>query len=342
MTFHSLRPQSRQHAATVSQWQAQGPTLWPLLKPLWDLLLPRAVVPASKANGPDPGLAPLGGSSAAMKACRTATSPRDRETGRGGRKAQVNTACSGHGSRGAATQELAGGDRTAPGREGVNPARSDNVPDTGGKAGVRREPAPPAVQQADGETLPGVSSEVGLRALRGAEIQTHRWAAQVPGQGGWRTWCLNPQGEEEGQRGEKPVAALMLLSTVGCRLCSPLMRGSVCHCSLNPGLLCVPLGCSLSRPPRKRWLPGAPSQSLSPESPRLHTVQTGPGPLPRCLQNRTPGPAGAAPSARSSRWAQTLLTAQSALWGLLAARSDRNCRIQPPRTTGAQPGLHPP
>ena len=126
------------------------------------------------------------------------------------------------------------------------------------------------------------------------------------------------------------------------RLCSPLTRGSVCHCSLNPGLLCVPLGCSLSRPPRKRWLPGAPSQSLSPESPRLHTVQTGPGPLPRCLQNRPPGPAGAAPSARSSRWAQTLLTAQSALWGLLAARSDRNCRIQPPRTTGAQPGLRPP
>ena len=95
------------------------------------------------------------------------------------------------------------------------PTRSDNVPDTGGKAGAHREPAPPAVQQADGEILPGVSSEVGLWALRGAEIQTHRWAAQVSGQGGWRTWCSNPQGEEEGQRGEKPVAALMLLSTVG-------------------------------------------------------------------------------------------------------------------------------
>ena len=39
---------------------AQGPTLWPHLKPLWDLLLLRAVVPVSKANGPDPGLAPLG------------------------------------------------------------------------------------------------------------------------------------------------------------------------------------------------------------------------------------------------------------------------------------------
>lgn len=60
MTFHSLRPQSRQRTTAVSQWQTQGPTLWPHLKPLWDLLLLRAVVPVSKANGPDPGLAPLG------------------------------------------------------------------------------------------------------------------------------------------------------------------------------------------------------------------------------------------------------------------------------------------
>lgn len=67
MTFHSLHPQSRQHAIAVSQRQAQSPTLWPQLKPLLDLLLLRAVVPASKANGPDPSLAPMGGSSAAMK-----------------------------------------------------------------------------------------------------------------------------------------------------------------------------------------------------------------------------------------------------------------------------------
>lgn len=107
------------------------------------------------------------------------------------------------------------GDYRAPGRGGFNPARSVHAPDTGGKAGLGREPAPPAIQQAVGETLPRLSSEVGLRALRGAEIQTHRWAARVSGQGSWRTWCSNTQEEEEGQRGEEPVAALMLLSTAG-------------------------------------------------------------------------------------------------------------------------------
>lgn len=95
------------------------------------------------------------------------------------------------------------GDHRALGRGGFNPARSVHAPDTGGKAGLGREPAPPVVQQAVGETLPRLSSEVGLRALGGAEIQTHRWAARVSGQGGWRTWCSNAQEEEEGQRGEE-------------------------------------------------------------------------------------------------------------------------------------------
>lgn len=90
-------------------------------------------------------------------------------------------------------------------------------------------------------------------------------------------------------------------------------------------------------------MPDAPSQSLSPESPRLHTVQTVPGRPPRHLwRSRRPGPAAAALSGRCARQAQTLRTARSALWGRRAAHSDRNCHTQPPRRTAARLGLHPP
>lgn len=39
-----------------------------------------------------------------------------------------------------------------------------HIPNTDGKAGPGKEPGPLAVQQADGENLPGVSSKVGLQA----------------------------------------------------------------------------------------------------------------------------------------------------------------------------------
>lgn len=86
---------------SVNQRQAQGPKLLPQLEPLLspqlsllDLLLLRAAGPALKENRPSPGPAPCvaGDSSAATKACRTATSLHDRETGWGWGKAQVNTA----------------------------------------------------------------------------------------------------------------------------------------------------------------------------------------------------------------------------------------------------------
>lgn len=121
-TPHSFGPQRRQGATAVGQGRPRGPTLWPQLKPPLDLLLLRAVVPAFRVNGPDPGLGPREGSSAAMKACRTATSLRDRETGRAGGKAQVNTARSGpHGLAGLLPKSWLEGTRRAP--EGKGPTQ---------------------------------------------------------------------------------------------------------------------------------------------------------------------------------------------------------------------------
>lgn len=55
---------------------------------------------------------------------------------------------------GSAAKELAAGDPEGSGRGRVLSSTFKYVPDTDGKAGLGKMPAPPAVQQADGENLP--------------------------------------------------------------------------------------------------------------------------------------------------------------------------------------------
>lgn len=160
------------------------PHLEPLLSPqpsLLDLLLLRAAMPALKENRPAPAPAPCvaGGSSAATKACRTGTGLRDRETGRACGKAQVNTAAlRPMWAGGAAAKELAGGDPEGSGKGKVQSSTFKYVPDTDGKAGPGKKPAPSAVQQADGESS--------LSFQRGGSVGPQRYtdpqvAAQVSG-----------------------------------------------------------------------------------------------------------------------------------------------------------------
>lgn len=101
----------------------------------------------------------------------------------------------------------------ARGKGGFNPAHSD-MSLTDGKAGPGKEPGPPAVQRADGETLPCVSSGVACRPSG-----THRYTGGSSGiQVGQleRTRYSNPQ-EERGRTGreERGRAVLTLLSTGG-------------------------------------------------------------------------------------------------------------------------------
>ena len=131
-------------------------------------------MPAFRANRPDPGLGPQGVSSVAMKARRTATSLCDRETGRAGGKAQVNTARSGpHGLVGLLPKSWLEGTRRAPGGKGPIQHVQIVFPTQVGRWGLAGSQLLPAFQQADGDTLPGVSGEVGLWALGGAEIHRH-------------------------------------------------------------------------------------------------------------------------------------------------------------------------
>lgn len=55
---------------------------------------------------------------------------------------------------GSAAKELAGGDPEGSGKGRVQSSTFKHVPDTDGKAGLGETPAPPAVQQADGENHP--------------------------------------------------------------------------------------------------------------------------------------------------------------------------------------------
>jgi len=105
---------------------------------------------------------------------------------------------------GSAARELAGGDPEGPGKGRAQSSTFKYVPDTDGKARLGKRPVPPAVQQADGETLPRVSSKAGLEALRHTEI--HRYTGGSSGiRVGWLEYrALKTPGE--GRRTERTVA----------------------------------------------------------------------------------------------------------------------------------------
>lgn len=202
---HILHPQSRK---CTTRGRPRDPKLLlqlePLLSPqpsLLGLLLLRAAMPALKENRPAPAPAPCvaGGSSVATKACRTATGLRDRETGRACGKAQVNTAAlRPMWAGGAAAEELAGGDPEGSGKGKVQSSTFKYVPDTDGKAGPGKKPAPPAVQQADGESSLSFQrgGSAGLR-----DPQSHRWQLRCPGRVAGAQGAETHREREEGQRG---------------------------------------------------------------------------------------------------------------------------------------------
>lgn len=79
---------------------------------------------------------------------------------------------------GAAAKELAGGDPEGSGKGKVQSSTFKDVPNMDGKAGPGKKPAPPAVQQADGESS--------LSFQRGGSAGSQRYtdpqvAAQVSG-----------------------------------------------------------------------------------------------------------------------------------------------------------------
>lgn len=157
----------------------------------------------SKRARPRPG--PPGFSSAAMKARRTATSLHDWETRRAGGKAQVNMARSGpHGLAGLLPKSWLEGTRRALGGKGPIQHVQRVFPTQVGRRGW----AGSQLLQPSSRQMATLFLEFPAKWACGPSEVRRYTDTQVGssglGQGGWRPWHSNPQGEEEGQRAEKP------------------------------------------------------------------------------------------------------------------------------------------
>lgn len=139
--------------------------------------------------------------------------------GRG--KAQVSTAALWPmWAGGGCAKQLAGGDPEGSGEGKVRSSTFNYIPDTDGKAKSQ-------LLQLSSRQMAGILLEFPAKwACRPSE--THRCAGgSAHIQAGWlECGVLKPTGRAGGQsgplqRGERPAANLMLLSTVGYHLCSP-------------------------------------------------------------------------------------------------------------------------
>lgn len=183
-----------------------------------------------------------GGSGAATKACRTATSLSDRETGWGGRKAQVNTAALRPMWASGSYSQRAGWRGPRRYRERKSSIQHIQICPRHRREGWARQKA------SSSSCLAGRWRESSLSFQRCGSDGPQRYTdpqvvPQVSGQGGWSTGCSNPQREgkrtEDHCREERPVAALMLLSAVGylqgekaSTVVTP--RGSLCYSTPDP------------------------------------------------------------------------------------------------------------
>lgn len=205
------------------QGQAQGATLLPQFEPL---LLLRTAVSALKGNRPDPGPAPwvAGGSSAATKVFRTATSLPE------GSWTRWEEGTSKH-----------SGSQAHVGWWGCHHRAGWREPRglRGRKGSIQHIQICPrhrwegwARQKSSSSSCPaGRWRESSLSFQRGGpagprrygDTQIHRWQPRCPGRAAGGHGAQIHREREEGQRGEKPVAALTLLSAVGYHPCSPPM-----------------------------------------------------------------------------------------------------------------------
>lgn len=162
-------------------------------------------MPAFKGNKPAPGPAPCvtWGSSAATKACRTATGLRHREPGQGGGKAQVNTAALWPMWAGGGCHQIAGWRGPRGLRERKGSIQHIHICSRQRWEGWARQKASSSSCPAGRWRESSLSFQRG--GLTGPQRSTDpQVAAQISGQGGWSTGCSNPQGE--GKRAERIIA----------------------------------------------------------------------------------------------------------------------------------------
>ena len=217
-TCHQCRPRAGPGTHTLTLSLQLEPISSPQFS-LLDLLLVRAAVPALRGNKPDPGLALCGAGAAVQpEGLEDSNRPVRRGTGRGGGKAQVNTAALWPMRAGGGCRQTAGWRGPRGFRERKGSVQHIQLCPRHRREGWAR-------QRASSSSCPaGRWRESSLSFQRSGPAGTRRStdpqeAAHISRWGGWSTGCSGPQGGREGRanhcREERPAASLMLLSTVG-------------------------------------------------------------------------------------------------------------------------------
>lgn len=213
MIFHSLHPQPRQCVTGVNQGQARAPHSCPNSSPSWICSCGGQRCQPSKETArprPDPVRQ---GQQCGPEGLQNVNKPA-RQGNWMGREEGTSKHSSSEAHVGWwGCHRRAGwrGPRGLEGRKGsVNTFKY--VPDADGKAG----PGKNQLLQLSSGQMARLFLEFPARwAQRPSEIQIHRWQLRYPGRVAGVHGAQTHREREEGQRGEKPVAALMLLSTVG-------------------------------------------------------------------------------------------------------------------------------